>query len=302
MKYTIYKTTNLLNGMFYIGKHQTEDPNDGYYGSGLHLQRAIKKYGKENFKKEVLFIFDNEVQMNEKERELVNEDLVNNPMCYNMMIGGEGGDTWSHVGRKHSAETKKKISEKVQKYLKESGEEGHIRRSNSAKLANAKLKADPEKYAQIQKKRTETAKNNWKLREQNGYNDKEHHLQKEYTRRKISVSLKAYYDKVGRKSVIGKPMPYKSKNASGKMIKVHLNNEEHTIYECDLQWYLDNNWLRGRNPNNKKSLAKTEEAKCNSSGKGKLIVHDPITKELKRIDPNQLQDYLDRGWIRGYRK
>lgn len=60
MTYTIYKTTNLLNGMFYIGKHQTEDPNDSYLGSGVYLKRAIAKYGKCNFKKEVLYVFDSE--------------------------------------------------------------------------------------------------------------------------------------------------------------------------------------------------------------------------------------------------
>ena len=300
MKYTIYKTTNKLNGMFYIGKHQTENPNDEYYGSGLHLMRAIAKYGKENFQKEVLFIFDNEQRMNEKERELVNEDLVNDPQCYNMMIGGEGGDTWSHVGRKHSEETKRKISNSIRQHILKSGDVGHQKRSQSSKEFNARLKADPEKYAQIQKKRIETAKRNWKLRKENGYNNKEYHLQKELTRKKISNSLKAYYDKIGRKQSKNKPMPYKSENAFGKMIKVHLNNEEHTIYECDLQWYLNNGWIMGRNPNNKKPLALSEEAKNRSSGKGKKIVHNILTGEIKRINPNELQNYLDNGWKSGY--
>ncbi len=35
--YTIYKITNIINGMIYIGKHQTKDVNDGYMGSGKHL-------------------------------------------------------------------------------------------------------------------------------------------------------------------------------------------------------------------------------------------------------------------------
>jgi hypothetical protein len=48
----IYKTTNLINGKSYIGKDKHNNPN--YLGSGKRLRSAIKKYGKENFKKEIL--------------------------------------------------------------------------------------------------------------------------------------------------------------------------------------------------------------------------------------------------------
>lgn len=47
----IYKTTNLLNGKIYIGKHTTTNKEDNYLGSGIKLINAIKKYGRENFKK-----------------------------------------------------------------------------------------------------------------------------------------------------------------------------------------------------------------------------------------------------------
>ena len=48
--------------------------------------------------------------MNEKEKEIVNESLIKNPLCYNLMIGGEGGDTWSNTGRHHSEDSKLKMS------------------------------------------------------------------------------------------------------------------------------------------------------------------------------------------------
>ena len=67
--------------------------------------------------------------MNEKERELVNDDLLKNPLCYNLIIGGEGGDTWSHTGRKHTEETRRKISKSVQTSILNSGEIGHQKRS-----------------------------------------------------------------------------------------------------------------------------------------------------------------------------
>ena len=71
--YSIYKTTNLINNMYYIGFHITSNLNDDYLGSGSYLNRAINKYGKENFKKEILFIFDNFKEMVDKEKEIINE-------------------------------------------------------------------------------------------------------------------------------------------------------------------------------------------------------------------------------------
>lgn len=44
MHFIIYKITNLLNGMIYIGKHTTNDLNDGYMGSSQWLKNSIKKH------------------------------------------------------------------------------------------------------------------------------------------------------------------------------------------------------------------------------------------------------------------
>lgn len=99
MFYTIYKTTNLLNGKIYIGKHQTKDLNDGYIGSGKLLKRSIKKYGIENFKKDIIFQFDNESDMNAKEAELVTEDFCFKEDTYNLCVGGRGG--FSYIRNHH---------------------------------------------------------------------------------------------------------------------------------------------------------------------------------------------------------
>lgn len=91
MFYIIYKITNVIDGKIYIGKHQTKDLNDGYMGSGKILKRSIAKHGIENFKKEILFQFDNEADMNTKEAELVTEEFCLREDTYNLCPGGKGG-------------------------------------------------------------------------------------------------------------------------------------------------------------------------------------------------------------------
>lgn len=88
MYYTIYKTTNLVNGKFYIGKHQTSDLNDGYVGSGKLLKRAITKYGSDNFKTEILELCPTEAHMNLAEKIYV---VLDQEVSYNLCPGGYGG-------------------------------------------------------------------------------------------------------------------------------------------------------------------------------------------------------------------
>jgi len=87
----IYKIINKINKKFYIGYHKTKNINDEYFGSGNLIKRAIKKYGKENFDKKILFVFTNEREAFKKEKELVNENLINSKNCYNINLGGHGG-------------------------------------------------------------------------------------------------------------------------------------------------------------------------------------------------------------------
>lgn len=114
MYYIIYQITNNVNGRIYIGKHKTQDLADGYMGSGKLIQKAIKKYGIDNFQKDILFVFASESEMNAKEKELVNENFVLSSDNYNITLGGSGG--WDPVkskiaflGRKHTEEAKRKI-------------------------------------------------------------------------------------------------------------------------------------------------------------------------------------------------
>lgn len=91
MQYVVYKTTNTVNGKFYIGCHKTDNIEDGYLGSGKLLLLAIKKYGIDAFVREILFVFGNAEDMFAKEAELVTEEFLAEHNTYNLKVGGFGG-------------------------------------------------------------------------------------------------------------------------------------------------------------------------------------------------------------------
>ena len=97
--YTIYETTNIVNGFIYIGQHITPNPDDSYLGSGLKLKNAIKKYGRQSFKKKILFVFNSYEEMNKKEAELVTESFLKNNNTYNIVTGGSAGIGINNKGK-----------------------------------------------------------------------------------------------------------------------------------------------------------------------------------------------------------
>lgn len=93
----IYRITNKLNGKFYIGMHSTDDLEDGYFGSGKYLWYSINKYGKEVHEMEILEHYFSREDLAAREKELVNKELLQNEMCVNIRLGGDGGGGWDHV-------------------------------------------------------------------------------------------------------------------------------------------------------------------------------------------------------------
>ena len=113
--YGIYKVTNLINGKMYIGKHQTDNIDDQYLGSGKLLKAALRKYGKENFKREWIMFCENADEMNLAEKIFVDETWITRSDTYNLCLGGEGGHVWvgagPFTGRKHSIEWRLKMKQ-----------------------------------------------------------------------------------------------------------------------------------------------------------------------------------------------
>lgn len=105
MYHFIYKTTNTINNKIYVGKHSTENIDDGYLGSGKILKDAISKYGKENFTREIVEYFDSPEDVFLKEHEIVNLDFINRCDTYNLKCGGDGGFNGKVVAKDINGET-----------------------------------------------------------------------------------------------------------------------------------------------------------------------------------------------------
>ena len=82
----VYKTINLINNKFYIGQDSKNNPN--YLGSGLLLKKAINKYGKENFRKEILEYCQSKQELNEAEVWWI-DYLKAKELGYNIRNGGQ---------------------------------------------------------------------------------------------------------------------------------------------------------------------------------------------------------------------
>jgi hypothetical protein len=97
-----------VNGKQYIGRDSHNNPN--YLGSGPLLKKAIKKYGKENFKKEVIEECSSFEQMVEREEHWLNYyDVGNNPMFYNLQNSGKGVQHTYEIRKKIGAKSRGRI-------------------------------------------------------------------------------------------------------------------------------------------------------------------------------------------------
>lgn len=214
MYYTIYKITNNLNGKIYIGKHQTNDINDDYMGSGKAIKNAIRKYGKNSFYKEILFIYDNEVEMNLKEKELITEEFIQKGNTYNTGVGGEGGPHFK--GKTHSLATKNKIA--------------LISRSRTHSLETRKKISDSN--------RTRIIKNDTKRKISE--KAKERFL-KEDAKLKISNSLKQHYnDNIENKKVASLKMIEIMKNQDNRKKLSTTMKEKYSKIYSNLIWIKNN--------------------------------------------------------------
>lgn len=117
----IYKITNKKDKKFYIGKHKAIKFDPNYFGSGIHISRAIKKYGKNNFSIKILEWCITLDQLNIAEKKWINKlDAKNPKKAYNIANGGDGGKTYDYnsLPKKKKQELHKKFSETAKRNWK----------------------------------------------------------------------------------------------------------------------------------------------------------------------------------------
>lgn len=169
----IYKTINLLNHKIYIGQHKADHFDSKYLGSGKYLKNAFSKYGKENFKCELIDdTASDATELNELEIYYIKfYDSRNPEIGYNIHIGGnvQSGSNNpmygkhykkspeaiekirnAHLGKTLSIETRNQISEARIKGLCE----GKIQVWNKGKSTGPRSKESLQKAS-------ETMKNLW---------------------------------------------------------------------------------------------------------------------------------------------
>lgn len=102
----IYITTNLVNGKRYLGQRRFTKGWQKYLGSGKVFKDALKKHGKENFHRDIIYICYSEEELNETEYQIsVFLNVVESDNWYNLVYGGGSTRGW-----KHSTTSKEKMS------------------------------------------------------------------------------------------------------------------------------------------------------------------------------------------------
>lgn len=138
----IYRTTCSLTNRYYYGMHSTNNLNDGYLGSGKFLRNSINKHGIENHICEHLEFLDSREKLKQREIEIVNDEMLSDPLCMNLKKGGEGGGRlWSseHANAFHKAGALAALKIQRQRY-------------------QTRLKNDPELYQTVVNRLKEVSK------------------------------------------------------------------------------------------------------------------------------------------------
>lgn len=94
----VYKTTNLLTGVIYVGQKKSETfLAEKYLGSGKLLQQAVSKYGADNFRTDLIEWCCSKESLDEREKYWICFYRSINIHMYNISDGGDGGDVYSRL-------------------------------------------------------------------------------------------------------------------------------------------------------------------------------------------------------------
>lgn len=269
-----YKITNKDTDQYYFGIHSTNNLNDNYMGSGTLLKKEYKKYGKDRFVKEIIRFFDDRSELINYEQNIVNENILKDPLCLNIIKGGLAGlEDGFTIG--------------LVTVRDKNGNCFDVKRNDPRYLSGELISVN---------------KNQVTVRDKFGKTFKVHVTDPRYLSGELVIVSKGNKSCLGRthvmkgeecKFILKKELQVyldngweKKSKCRGRisptkgMIWVCKNNEQLIIKPEELQKYLDNGWVRMRITKPlKNTICITKEGE-----KDKFILKE------------ELQKYLDNGW------
>lgn len=278
----IYKTTNLINDKIYIGKHIWSDENSidtKYFGSGIYLNNAIKKYGKNNFICEKIDTAECLEELNQKEKYYIKKyDAMNSEIGYNLTRGGDG----TYLPGRCLGDSKNPI---VRKKI-----------SNSLKLLHSDINSiyNSDEYKQ-------RLSNSVHLSHKNG---KRLNIYQKISQAKMGHSVsKETRDKIRETLLEDTEQHREAKriNSEKHKNKMWINNGKQQLFtKSDIaQPYLEQGWVRGRLPYSKETIENMKKGNQESMNgrkqKGKIVGIHKGGKN-KYIPEPELQIWLDKGY------
>ena len=282
-----YKITNLLNEHYYYGIHSTNNLDDGYMGSGSRLKYAFNKYGIENFKKEIIKFFDTREELANYEQEIVNKELVNDINCYNISCGGEKFNTLNTISVIDENGNKFRCKYNDPKYL--SGEwKGittglvpiiNIKTGEKYTISQNEYYNNKDKYKTIE----------WKLWVKD-INDNEDNFflisREEYKQNKDKyISLISLYVNV--------------QDENGNILRVKKDDPRYLSGELKFIWCGRKFPKDSAKKLSEKYLKIGFHKGKNNPMYGRCWVSNLIDKKSISISKDELEQYLQDGWIKG---
>jgi hypothetical protein len=225
----IYKTTNLINGLIYVGQHKATkfEPNR-YMGSGNNIKAAIKEFGKENFKCELLDTAETLEELNSKEEYWVDELQSRNPAIgYNVKKGGEQLGLTGCCKIRRGEETLVVERATVKTYL----DEGWIL-TNTKETRAEKNKKYQKNYYEKNKEKCLAYGKTWRVENKEQMKDLQTNWYQQHATEESAKALQYYYSH--QEERIEYQKEYNKKNPESKQQYYQANKEKYK--QRALEW------------------------------------------------------------------
>ena len=311
MYHFLYKIINTTNRKYYIGIHSTTDLLDGYSGSGKALSYSIRKYGPDVFEKNILRYCRTRNELIGVEAEYVTMNEVNDPNCYNLVLGGNPCAVLDGRGKKQKGmiyvynyqicKRTRIYPEQLGEYLSNGWIKGYGPVSDAVKNCGFGKKLIHNDEGEIrwvsQDNLSYFLSNGWECGGLSGVNKDKIYIHKNRPDRSWPDRKLIYEKDLNVWTNSGWERGYgdssdilKCGTITGK-IYVTKNHKTKTIFPSELNKYLNSGWEKGV------VGFEHHRALC-----GRKRMYDPKTNESLIVSPENQQEYLDRGWLYGMGK